>query len=53
MGLPFPARGLGQPGELAADRRHAQRLAMLANGLVLEILHHAVPTQDVEISSVS
>ena len=53
MGLTLPGRGFGQPGELAADRRHAQRLAVLANGLVLEILHHAVPTQGVEISSAS
>jgi hypothetical protein len=53
MGLTLPGCGLGQPGELAADRRHAQRLAVLANGLVLEILHHALPTQGVEISSVS
>ena len=53
MGLALPGRGLGQTGELAADRRHAQRLAVLANGLVLEIPHHAVPTQGVEISSVS
>jgi hypothetical protein len=53
MGLTLPSSGLGQPGELAADRRHAQRLAVLANGLVLEILHHALPTQGVEISSVS
>ena len=53
MGLTLPGSRLGQSGELAADRRHAQRLAVLANGLVLEILHHALPTQGVEISSVS
>jgi hypothetical protein len=53
MGLTLPGRSLGQAGELAADRRHAQRLAVLANGLVLEILHYAVPRQGVEISSVS
>ena len=49
----FAQRLIAQPGELAADRRHAQRLAVLANGLVLEIPHHAVPTQGVETSSVS
>ena len=51
MALLLPHRGLCQPGELAADRGHAQRFAMLADRLLLEIAHHAVPAQ--EDSSVS
>ena len=43
MGLPLPRRGLGHAGELAADRRHAQRLALLPDSLLLEVSHHAVP----------
>jgi hypothetical protein len=42
MRLSFPAGGFGQPGELRADRRHPQHLAVLADGLVLELGHHAV-----------
>jgi hypothetical protein len=52
MGLSLARGGLGQPGKLAADRRHPQRLAVLADGLVLKLAHHAVPAQGPE-SSVS
>ena len=45
MRLAFARRGLGQACELAADRRHAQRLAVLADGLILQVTHHAVPAQ--------
>ena len=45
--------GLGQPGKLTADCRHPQRLAVLADSLVLEIAHYAVPAHGVEKSSVS
>ena len=51
MGLPFAGGGVRQPGELAADRRHAQRLAMLPDGLVLEVGHHAVPAQGPDSST--
>ncbi len=51
MALPFPHRSLGQPGELAADGGHAQHPAVLTDGLLLEIAHHAIPAQ--EDSSVS
>jgi hypothetical protein len=53
MGLSLSGGGLGQPGKLTADRRHPQRLAVLANGLVLETAHYAVPAHGVERSSVS
>jgi hypothetical protein len=53
MGLTLAGSGLGQPGELAADRRHPQRLAVLTNGLVLEIVHYAVPAHGVETNRVS
>ncbi|WP_158805756.1 hypothetical protein [Acidisoma sp. L85] len=43
MGLPLAGGGLRQAYELPADRRHAQRLAVLADDLVLEVDHHAVP----------
>ena len=48
MGLPLAHSGIRQAGELAADRRHAQRLAMLPDGLILEIRHHAVPAQPLD-----
>ena len=53
MGLTLSGGGLGQPGELAADGWHPQRLAVLADGLVLKLAHHAVPAHGVEMSSVS
>src|SRR5918993_1144323 len=53
MGLLFPDGGLRQAAELAADRRQAQRLAVLPDGLVLQVAHHARPTQGLETSSVS
>ena len=53
MRLSLSGSGLGQPGELTADCRHPQRLAVLADSLVLEIAHHAVPAHGVERSSVS
>ena len=53
MGLPRLARLLGELCELAADRRHAQRLAVLPDGLVLQVAHHAVPAQGLETSSAS
>ena len=53
MGLSLSGGGPGQPGKLTADRRHPERLAVLADGLVLEIAHYAVPTHGVERSSVS
>ena len=43
VGLPLPHRGLGQAGELTADSRHAQRLTLLPDGLLLDVAHHAVP----------
>ena len=43
MGLPLAQSGIRQAGELAANRRHAQRLAILLDGLVLEISPNAVP----------
>ena len=52
MGLPLAGSHLRQAGKLAADRRHSQRLAMLANALRLKFAHHAVPAQGPE-SSVS
>jgi hypothetical protein len=45
MRLAFADGGVCQPRELAANRRHAQRLAMLSDGLVLQIGHHALPAQ--------
>ena len=53
MGLSLAGGGFGQPGKLTADRRHPQRLAVLADGLILEIGHHAVPAHGVPRSSVS
>ena len=53
MRLSFPGGRVRQTGELGADRRHAQRLAVLADGLVLKLAHHAVPAHGVESSSVS
>ena len=43
MRLTLARRSIGQAGELTADRRHAQRLAVLADRLFLQITHHAVP----------
>ena len=51
MGLPLADGGIRQASELAADRRHAQRLAVLPDGLVLEIGHHAVPAQEADSST--
>jgi hypothetical protein len=48
MGLSFPGSGVGQPGELRADRRHPLRLAVLPDGLVLKFAHHAVPAHGPE-----
>jgi len=53
MGLPCPGSLVGQARELAADRRHAQRLAVLPDGLVLQVAHHAVPAQGLDKSSTS
>jgi hypothetical protein len=44
MGLPFPGRGIRQAGKLTADRRHAQRLAVLTDGVFLKLAHQAAPT---------
>ena len=52
MGLALAAGRLGQTRELRADRRYPQRLAVLADGLVLQLGHHAVPAQGPD-SSVS
>ena len=51
MGLPLPGGGLGQAGELAADCRHAQRLAVLSDRLVLQVAHHAVPAHGADNST--
>ena len=48
---PLADGSVRQAGELAANRRHAQRLAMLPDGLVLEISHHAVPAQGPDSST--
>ena len=52
MGSPFPRRGLRQAGELTANRRHAQCLAMLPDGVFLKLAHQAVPAHGAD-SSVS
>ena len=52
MGLVFSRGGIGQTGELRADRWHPQRLAVLTDGLILKLGHHAVPAQGPD-SSVS
>ena len=52
MGLSFAGGGNGQTRELRTDRRHPQRLAVLADSVVLKISHHAVPAQGLA-SSVS
>jgi hypothetical protein len=53
MGLLLPHGSLRQAVELAADGRHAQRLAVLPDGLVLQVAHHAAPVQRLEGSSAS
>ena len=53
MGLPCLGGFVRQAHELTADRRHAQCLAVLPNGLVLQVAHHAVPAQGLERSSTS
>jgi hypothetical protein len=45
MGLALAAGCFRQTSELRADRRYPQRLAVLADGLVLKLGHHAVPAQ--------
>ena len=50
MGLPFPRCGLCQAGELTANRRHAQRLAMLTDGVFLKLAHQAVPAHGADSS---
>jgi hypothetical protein len=52
MRLALACGRVRQSGELTADRRHPQHLAVLADGLVLEFAHHAVPAHGPE-SSVS
>jgi hypothetical protein len=42
MGLPLSDGHLGKMGELAADRRHAQRLAGLPDDLLLQLAHAAL-----------
>ena len=53
MGLALPCGFVGEACELAADRRQAQRLAVLPDGLVLQVAHHAVPAQGLDKSSTS
>ena len=47
VALPLPGGRFGQPGELAADRGQAQRLAVLADGLLSQFArdgaHGAAP----------
>src|SRR4051794_18384786 len=52
VGLSLTCGGIGQTSELRADGRHPQRLAVLTDGLVLKLGHHAVPAQGPD-SSVS
>ena len=51
MGLSLAGGGLGQPGELAADRRHPQRLAVLADGLRPEARSSRGPRARVETAA--
>ena len=51
MALPLADGGIREASELAADRRHAQRLAMLPDRLVLEIGHQALPAQGPDSST--
>ena len=48
-----PENRASGPPSTAADRRQAQRLAVLPDGLVLQVAHHARPAQGLETSSVS
>ena len=51
MRLPLPDGGLGEARELAADGRQAQHLAVLADGLLLQLAHHAVPAHGLDSST--
>jgi hypothetical protein len=43
MGLPLAHRRLGQTREPTADGGHTQHLAVLPDGLLLQLAHHAAP----------